>query len=206
MASDAMGDVQGKDENYGLPAKIIRARGYVSAQLLAETERRARAARMVAKIPPALPDPAPAPPPEPPPKRILDAPSRFDPIADASSTIRAMYQARGVVTILQIQRVCARHFSVTVRDIRSARRTADVIMPRQIGFYLSRELTERSFPEIGRAFGGRDHSTAIHSAQKIFGLISEGNAKIIAAVDAIRAELTGNEDQTDVEIPEDNHV
>lgn len=65
----------------------------------------------------------------------------------------------------------AETFGVTRLDLISERRTADIVMPRQICFYLMRTCTTLSFPEIGRRMGGRDHTTAIHGVRKIAGLL-----------------------------------
>jgi chromosomal replication initiator protein len=62
--------------------------------------------------------------------------------------------------------VCAR-FSITRRALLSQRRTLEVVRPRQIAMYLAKVVTLRSFPEIGRRFGGRDHTTVIHAVDKI---------------------------------------
>lgn len=62
-------------------------------------------------------------------------------------------------------------FSVTRLDLISERRTAKVVLPRQVCFYLMRHCTTLSFPEIGRRMGGRDHTTALHGARKIAGLL-----------------------------------
>lgn len=72
-----------------------------------------------------------------------------------------------------IQRVVAEHFNVAVADILSARRTANVVRPRQIAMYLTKVLTLRSLPEIGRRFGGRDHTTVLHAVRKIEALVSK---------------------------------
>jgi chromosomal replication initiator protein len=74
------------------------------------------------------------------------------------------------VKIEDIQKLVANRFSVTRADILSARRTATVVKPRQIAMYLSKVLTPRSLPEIGRRFGGRDHTTVLHAVRKIDGL------------------------------------
>ncbi len=68
------------------------------------------------------------------------------------------------VTVDEIQRVVADHFRVTVADLRSDRRTQNVVLPRQVAVYLCRELTDLSLAKIGERFGGRDHTT-IHYAQ-----------------------------------------
>ncbi len=69
--------------------------------------------------------------------------------------------------IQKIQRVVAEYYNVTVDDLKSKKRIATIAFPRQIAIYLSRNLTDESFPRIGMEFGGRDHSTVIHSVDKI---------------------------------------
>jgi len=76
------------------------------------------------------------------------------------------------VKIEDIQKLVASHFNVSRADILSARRTASVVRPRQIAMYLSKLLTPRSLPEIGRRFGGRDHTTVLHAVRKITGLVT----------------------------------
>ena len=71
------------------------------------------------------------------------------------------------VKIEDIQRTVARHFNVNRSDMLSSRRTANVVRPRQIAMYLAKTLTLRSLPEIGRRFGGRDHTTVLHAVRKI---------------------------------------
>lgn len=70
-------------------------------------------------------------------------------------------------TIQEIQRAVSSHYNVSRVDILSARRTWNIVRPRQIAMYLARRLTLRSFPEIGRRFGGRDHTTVLHAVRKI---------------------------------------
>ena len=71
------------------------------------------------------------------------------------------------VKIEDIQKLVATHFNVSRADILSSRRSASVVKPRQIAMYLSKVLTLRSLPEIGRRFGGRDHTTVLHAVRKI---------------------------------------
>ncbi|MGE0751501.1 MAG: chromosomal replication initiator protein DnaA [Variibacter sp.] len=71
------------------------------------------------------------------------------------------------VKIEDIQRAVARHYNVSRADMLSSRRTANVVRPRQIAMYLAKTLTLRSLPEIGRRFGGRDHTTVLHAVRKI---------------------------------------
>ena len=72
-----------------------------------------------------------------------------------------------LITVDFIQRCLAEEFGVTLQDIKSRRRNKQVVIPRQIAMYLSRELTDLSFPEIGEVFGGKDHTTVLHSYNKI---------------------------------------
>jgi chromosomal replication initiator protein len=70
-------------------------------------------------------------------------------------------------TIEGIQKVVADYFNVKVSDLRAKKRTVSIVRPRQIAMYLVRELTTHSFPEIGEFFGGKDHTTVLHSCNKI---------------------------------------
>jgi chromosomal replication initiator protein len=71
------------------------------------------------------------------------------------------------VTIDEIQKRVAEHFNVKLADMHSARRARAVARPRQVAMYLAKQLTTRSLPEIGRKFGGRDHTTVMHAVRKI---------------------------------------
>lgn len=75
------------------------------------------------------------------------------------------------VRVDDILRIVAKHYNVTRADILSQRRTANVVKPRQVAMYLAKTLTLRSLPEIGRRFGGRDHTTVLHAVRKIEGLV-----------------------------------
>lgn len=90
--------------------------------------------------------------------------------------------------IEEIQTAVARHYRVARADILSARRTANVVMPRQIAMYLCKTLTLRSLPEIGRRFGGRDHTTVLHAVRKIEGLIPR-DCRLAGEIDSIKTEL-----------------
>jgi chromosomal replication initiator protein len=80
------------------------------------------------------------------------------------------------VKIEDIQRVVARQYNVSRSDLLSSRRTANVVRPRQVAMYLAKTLTLRSLPEIGRRFGGRDHTTVLHAVRKIVGLVGNDMA------------------------------
>ena len=69
--------------------------------------------------------------------------------------------------IQRIQRVVAEYYNVTVEDLKSKKRVSTIAFPRHIAIYLSRQLTDESFPRIGMEFGGRDHSTVMSSCEKI---------------------------------------
>ena len=96
----------------------------------------------------------------------------------AEVAIRDLIRAREPkrVKIEDIQKLVASHYSVTRADILSSRRTAIVVKPRQVAMYLAKALTLRSLPEIGRRFGGRDHTTVLHAVRKIEGLCSADSA------------------------------
>jgi chromosomal replication initiator protein len=71
------------------------------------------------------------------------------------------------VTIEEIQKRVAEHFNIRLADMHSARRARAVARPRQVAMYLAKQLTSRSLPEIGRKFGGRDHTTVMHAVRKV---------------------------------------
>jgi chromosomal replication initiator protein len=75
------------------------------------------------------------------------------------------------VKIEDIQRIVGKHYAVSRQDILSSRRTRNVVLPRQIAMYLAKALTPRSLPEIGRHFGGRDHTTVLHAVRKVDALV-----------------------------------
>ena len=78
-----------------------------------------------------------------------------------------------VVSIDKIQELVCDRFSVSLKDLTGERRSQNIVYPRQVAMYLSRELTDSSLPKIGREFGGRDHTTVIHATTKIARLIRE---------------------------------
>lgn len=73
----------------------------------------------------------------------------------------------GVLRVEDIQRAVCEAFNMSRIDLLAHRRTKDVVYPRQLAMWLSKKLTTRSFPEIGRRFGGRDHTTVLHAVRKI---------------------------------------
>jgi len=89
------------------------------------------------------------------------------------------------IMIGDIQRIVAEFYNVTVGDLKSVRRTANVVRPRQVAMYLAKTLTLHSLPEIGRRFGGRDHTTVLHAVRKI-GCLVEKDPRMATEI----AELT----------------
>jgi chromosomal replication initiator protein len=70
----------------------------------------------------------------------------------------------------------------------SSRRTANVVRPRQVAMYLAKTMTLRSLPEIGRRFGGRDHTTVLHAVRKIEGLVGS-DASLAEEVEILKRQL-----------------
>lgn len=92
------------------------------------------------------------------------------------------------VRIEDIQRVVARQYNVSRADLLSSRRTANVVRPRQVAMYLVKILTLRSLPEIGRRFGGRDHTTVLHAVRKIEALAGNDSA-FAEEIEALKRQL-----------------
>jgi len=82
-----------------------------------------------------------------------------------------------LVTLENIQKTVAEYFRIKVSDLHSARRSRSITRPRQMAMALAKELTQHSLPEIGQAFGGRDHTTVIHACRKVAEL-REGDANV----------------------------
>jgi chromosomal replication initiator protein len=93
----------------------------------------------------------------------------------AEKTLQDLIRTRDTprIRIDDILKIVARHYKVPRTDLLSSRRSRDVVRPRQIAMYLAKSLTSRSLPEIGRRFGGRDHTTVLHSVRKVEQLISQ---------------------------------
>ena len=76
-------------------------------------------------------------------------------------------ESRETIDVTVIQKAVAAYFHITLNDLKANRRSRNIIHPRQIAMYLTRKLTSLSLPEIGSAFGGKDHTTVLHSCKKI---------------------------------------
>ncbi|MCK4945183.1 MAG: chromosomal replication initiator protein DnaA, partial [Alphaproteobacteria bacterium] len=94
------------------------------------------------------------------------------------------------VSVDDIQRKVAEHYNIRLSDMHSPRRARMVARPRQIAMYLSKILTEHSLPEIGRKFGGRDHTTIMHGVRRIEEL-SAADSSIREDVELLRRALGG---------------
>jgi chromosomal replication initiator protein len=92
------------------------------------------------------------------------------------------------IMIEDIQRAVAQHYHVARNDILSERRTSSVVRPRQVAMYLAKTMTPRSLPEIGRRFGGKDHTTVLHAVRKMEALVKT-DQELAATIAAIRQEL-----------------
>ncbi|MBR8653445.1 chromosomal replication initiator protein DnaA [Achromobacter sp. Marseille-Q0513] len=75
--------------------------------------------------------------------------------------------SNGQITVENIQKTVADFYKIKVADMYSKRRPANIALPRQVAMYLAKELTQKSLPEIGDLFGGRDHTTVLHAVRKI---------------------------------------
>jgi chromosomal replication initiator protein len=93
----------------------------------------------------------------------------------AEKTLADLIRARDAkrVRIEDILKIVSRHYKVPRNELLSARRSRDVVRPRQIAMFLAKALTSRSLPEIGRRFGGRDHTTVLHSVRKVESMMKD---------------------------------
>ena len=94
------------------------------------------------------------------------------------------------ITVDEIQKTVADHFNMKQADLLSERRTRSVARPRQIAMYLCKQHTTRSYPDIGRRFGGRDHTTVLHGVRKIEELMPQDD-QIARDVEALTRKLRG---------------
>ena len=92
------------------------------------------------------------------------------------------------VTIEEIQKAVVEHYAIRMADMTSARRSRAVARPRQMAMYLAKQLTPRSLPEIGKKFGGRDHTTVMHAVRQIEKLTAEDSA-LADDLDVLRRKL-----------------
>jgi chromosomal replication initiator protein len=100
----------------------------------------------------------------------------------------------GVLSIELIQGEVCRYYTVTNDELTGDKRTRRIVRPRQVAMYLSRELTDASLPAIGRAFGGRDHTTVMYAVQKVADQMA-GEGEVLTAVQALTGRLTGRRER-----------
>jgi chromosomal replication initiator protein len=100
-----------------------------------------------------------------------------------------LIEKRRELTVEEIQKQVAAHFSIKVSDIKSSKRMKALVLPRQIAMYLARQLTPHSYPEIGERFGGKDHSTIIHAIKKIEKIMEE-DFQVRSTINSLKKELT----------------
>jgi chromosomal replication initiator protein len=100
-------------------------------------------------------------------------------------------ESEGAVSIETIQQEVCRYAGVSIAELKGDRRTKRVVIPRQVAMYLARELTDASLPAIGRAFGGRDHTTVIYAVQKV-GRQMADEGEVYAAVQTLTMRLKGH--------------
>lgn len=91
-------------------------------------------------------------------------------------------------SVNRIQRIVAEYFQVSVDDLKSKKRNANLAFPRQVAMYLCRKLTNESFPKIGIEFGGKDHSTVMHSVEKIENEIAT-NKELATIIDKLKKDI-----------------
>jgi hypothetical protein len=135
----------------------------------------------------------PAPQPEPDIVEIVPVVVRHSPAPESKAEARFVRYledegGRKIPTVHEIKHVIAEHFGITTTNIDSQSRQWKFCLPRQISYYLSRELTLRSLPDVARRHGGRDHTSALSGIKKIKRLL-ETDAQLAKTVNDLRARL-----------------
>lgn len=111
---------------------------------------------------------------------------------EALKEILSCQEKRKLITIENIQKETAAYFALKAEDLKAKKRTQNVAFPRHVAMYLSRELTDASFPKIGDEFGGRDHTTVMHAHKKIGGdILSDAGLKAI--IEQVRQKINNCE-------------
>ncbi|MBM4122795.1 MAG: chromosomal replication initiator protein DnaA [Nitrospira sp.] len=98
-------------------------------------------------------------------------------------------EKKKIIAMDDIEEAVATRFHVKIADLKSRRRSKTLVYPRQIAMYLCRELTSSSFPEIGRQFGGKDHTTIIHACKQITKALEKDNT-LKATLESLKAQIT----------------
>lgn len=160
-------------------------------QLAAYAEHKARMARIAARAVGKSPAPAPSPIPTSTPAPVCDEQDRPAAAPTTHPWFHIVELMPGRITIDKIQAIVCRDFGLSSGEFLAKRRTKSVVRPRQIAMYLAKELTQRSLLEIGRRFGGRDHTTILHAVRTITRLMAT-DADLAKRVDMLRRELEGH--------------
>ncbi|MCB9719560.1 MAG: chromosomal replication initiator protein DnaA [Candidatus Omnitrophica bacterium] len=95
-----------------------------------------------------------------------------------------------IISVEMIQKTVAQFFAVTTADLQAKKRNKNIVLARQVAMYLSRNLAQMSYPEIGNAFGGKDHTTVLHSCNKIKTVI-ETNEDLKTSIRKLTTQLKG---------------
>ena len=119
---------------------------------------------------------------------LLGLPVTMEAVSTALRELSLSSEKR--LTVDDIQKAVASHFGVTPADICSKRRTQSVVRPRHVAMYLAKTMTTRSLPDIGRRFGGRDHSTVIHAVNKVTAMLDAGDP-VADDIDRLTRDLQG---------------
>jgi chromosomal replication initiator protein len=119
---------------------------------------------------------------------LLGRPLNMDTAQDVLRDVLRANEKR--ITIEEIQKAVVAHYSLKLADMQSKRRSRVVARPRQVAMYLAKQLTPRSLPEIGRRFGGRDHTTVMHAVKKVDELLGEDDG-LARDVETLRRRLQG---------------
>lgn len=98
-------------------------------------------------------------------------------------------EKKKVITMEDVEEAVAAKFHVKLADLKSRRRSKTLVYPRQIAMYLCRELTDASFPEIGRHFGGKDHTTIIHACKQI-AKARQSDSTLEATLESLKTQIT----------------
>lgn len=117
---------------------------------------------------------------------FLGTPITLETVQETLSDSR--YTTGQRLTVDRIQKAVCEEFRVTLTDMTSKRRARVIARPRQVAMYLSKKLTKRSLPDIGRRFGGRDHTTVMHAVKRIDSLRAE-DAAFNAQIEAVETAL-----------------
>jgi chromosomal replication initiator protein len=112
----------------------------------------------------------------------------LDVVKDALKDLLSLQKT--LISVENIQKVVADFYNIKVADMYSKRRPANIAMPRQIAMYLAKDLTQKSFPEIGDLFGGRDHTTVLHAVKKV-GDLRHRNAELNHQLHLLEQQIRG---------------